>query len=163
MKIHYHLKRRTINPGWQFTVPVNQLYEFRWNLAVNERADIETFSFDFSDVTVSDKIWLRTQYQIKPDHFNINGIQENYYLPGTNTSAVPGFSFNADINFVPSFGTWSWNDQQSSVAFLMAGGKDGVATDSSYQGGKYFKRRSEHCEWKHCSFDKHPNKSFLTQ
>ena len=61
MKIPYHLKRRTINPGWQFTVPVNQLYEFRWNLAVNERADIETFSFDYSDVTVSDKIWLRTQ------------------------------------------------------------------------------------------------------
>ena len=74
-------------------------------------------------------------------------------MPGTNTSAVPGFSFNADIHFIPSFGTWSWNDQQSSVAFLMAGGKDGVATDSSYQGGKYFKaKESVHRVYgKHCS------------
>ena len=47
-----------------------------------------------------------------------------------------------------------------------------IATDVAARGldvkGKYFKRRSEHREWKHCSCHgllslKHPNKSFLTQ
>ena len=134
MVVDYNLKRRSLKPGWQFTLPVNRLYEFRWNLAANERADIETFSFDFSDVTDKDKIWLRTQFQIKPDHFTIGNIDENYFLPGTNISAVPGFVPSADPNFVPSFGTWSWNDQQSSVAWLLAGGKDGVASNTDYQG-----------------------------
>ena len=129
MSVDYHLKRRTIPKGHVFTVPVGKLYEFRWNLAANERADVETFAFDFSDVTEADQIWMRTQYQVKPDHFDIDGVTTQYYLPNTNNTAVPGKIPSLDPTFQKRHGTWSWNDQQSSVSFLL-GGVHGTVSSS---------------------------------
>jgi hypothetical protein len=125
MKVPYNLKRRSIGSGYEFNVPINHIYEFRWNVAANENTDITSFDFDISDTTVSDKIWLRTQYQIAPDHFNINGITKNYYKPHTNQSIVPGYDTLMDSTFNYKFGSWTFNTQQSSVAFLLSGGVEG--------------------------------------
>ena len=110
MRVKYGLKRRTAPHGYTFIVPVGHIYELRWDLMPNERADIESFSIDYGDVTSSDKIWFRSVYQQPPDHFVINGIDTKYLIPGTNDSAVPGFDMSVDPEFDGTFGTWGFDD-----------------------------------------------------